>query len=99
MWYVIGGADANESLPKRQASRPAHVARIQLLADEGRLLTAGPMPAIDAADPGPAGFVGSLIIAEFDSLEAATAWAEQDPYLQSGAWQSVTVRPYVQVKP
>jgi uncharacterized protein YciI len=99
MWYVVNGIDAAESLSKRQASRPAHVARIQMLADEGRLLTAGPLPAIDAVDPGPAGFTGSLIIAEFDSLEAAKAWADQDPYLQSGAWTAVTVSPYVQVKP
>jgi uncharacterized protein YciI len=99
MWYVVNGIDAADSLAKRQASRPAHVARIQMLADEGRLLTAGPLPAIDAADPGPAGFTGSLIIAEFESLGAAQAWADQDPYLQSGAWVKVTVSPYVQVKP
>lgn len=99
MWYVIQGQDAPDSLPKRQAARPAHVARIQVLADEGRLLTAGPLPAIDASDPGPAGFVGSLIIAEFESQSAAQAWADQDPYLQCGAWQAVSAIPYVQVKP
>jgi uncharacterized protein YciI len=93
MWYVILGTDAAEGLPKRLALRPAHLQRVALLRDAGRLRLAGPMPAIDSPDPGPAGFVGSLIVAEFESLVAAREWALADPYLSGGAWREVVVHP------
>jgi uncharacterized protein YciI len=99
MWYAITGIDNENSLDKRKATRPRHVARLQELLNEGRLLLAGPFPAIDAEDPGPAGFSGSLIIAEFDDLEAAKAWARADPYRAAGVSREVTVRPFRQTLP
>lgn len=93
MWYVILGTDGPDSLPKRQALRPAHLQRVGVLRDAGRLRLAGPMPAIDSPDPGPAGFVGSLIVAEFESLVAAREWALADPYLAGGAWSDIAVHP------
>jgi uncharacterized protein len=99
MLYVIEGHDAPESLGPRRASRPEHLARVLALKEQGRLILAGPMPAIDAPDPGPAGFVGSLIVAEFPSREAAQLWANADPYLSAGAWASVEVRPFLKVAP
>ena len=85
--------------PPRQSARPDHLARIQELVDAGRLLAAGPHPALDTEEPGEAGFTGSLIIAEFDSLEAATAWADSDPYVDAGVFSRVTVKPYKVVLP
>ncbi len=99
MLYAILCEDVDHSLPLRQRARPAHLARIQQLVDEGRLLVAGPHPALDTEDPGDAGFTGSLIIAEFDSLEAATAWADSDPYVDAGVFRRVTVKPYKRVLP
>ena len=99
MYYAISGRDIPDSLSKRQAARPAHLARLEELKNAGRLLVAGPHPAIDAEDPGPAGFTGSLIIAEFDSLESARAWAEADPYVTSGVFADVSVRPFRKVLP
>jgi uncharacterized protein YciI len=99
MWYVIYSKDREDSLQSRLAARPGHVARLQALLDEGRLLLAGPRPAIDAADPGPAGFLGSLIVARFDSLADAEAWAQSDPYAQSGVYDSVEVTPFNRVMP
>jgi len=99
MYYAIFGHDGADSLPKRKAARPEHLARVAALKDEGRLLLAGPMPAIDSPDPGPAGFTGSLIIAEFADLAAAKAWAEADPYVAAGAWSHVDVRPFLKVLP
>ena len=99
MWYAIEGYDAADALPMRIAARPAHLARLQALRDEGRLLVAGPCPAIDAEDPGPAGFSGSIVIAEFESLQAARAWADADPYLAAGAYARVEVRPFRKVLP
>ncbi|MGN6191816.1 MAG: YciI family protein [Rhodanobacteraceae bacterium] len=99
MWYAITGIDVENSLDKRKAARPAHLARLQKLLDEGRLLLAGPFPAIDAEDPGPAGFSGSLIIAEFDDLDAAKQWADTDPYRAAGVYREVTVRPFRQTLP
>ncbi|HEX5353376.1 MAG TPA: YciI family protein [Rhodanobacteraceae bacterium] len=99
MWYVITGIDVENSLDKRKGARPAHVVRLQKLLEEGRLLLAGPFPAIDAEDPGPAGFSGSLIIAEFDDLEAARKWADADPYRVAGVYREVTVRPFRQTLP
>ena len=99
MWYAITGTDVENSLDKRKAARPAHLARLQKLLEEGRLLLAGPFPAIDAEDPGPAGFSGSLIIAEFDDLEAARKWADADPYRVAGVFREVTVRPFRQTLP
>lgn len=99
MWYVITGIDVANSLDKRKAVRPAHVARLQKLLEEGRLLLAGPFPAIDAEDPGPAGFSGSLIIAEFEDLETAKQWADADPYRAAGVYKEVTVRPFRQTLP
>lgn len=93
MWYAITGTDHAGSLPARLAARPAHVARLEALRDAGRLRLAGPFPAIDANDPGPAGFTGSLIVAEFASLAEARAWAEADPYVAGGVYASVDVRP------
>ena len=97
MFYVIYSEDVADSLEKRQAVRPAHLARLQLLQDEGRLLTAGPMPAVDSNDPGAAGFSGSTVIAEFESQESAQAWADADPYVAAGVYAKVTVRPYKKV--
>jgi len=99
MFYMIHGIDVPDSLEKRKVSRPAHLARLEKLRDEGRLLLCGPLPAIDAEDPGPAGFTGSLIVAEFESLEQARAWAEADPYRAAGVYASVDVQPFRKVMP
>jgi uncharacterized protein YciI len=99
MLYVIIGTDVPDSLGRRQAAREDHLARIRALRDQGRLAIAGPCPAVDARDPGPAGFTGSVIIAEFDDLAAARQWAGEDPYLAAGAWSGVQVRPFIQVLP
>lgn len=97
MFYVIFATDAANTLEKRQASRPDHLARLQTLRDQGRLLTAGPLPAIDSNDPGSAGFTGSVVIAEFSSLAEAKSWAKADPYVAAGVYQTVVVKPYKQV--
>ena len=97
MLYVIYAEDIADSLAKRLSVRPAHLARLQLLQDEGRLLTAGPMPAVDSNEPGAAGFTGSTVIAEFESLEVAKAWANDDPYIAAGVYQNVSVKPYKKV--
>jgi uncharacterized protein YciI len=94
MWYAIIAEDLPGTLAKRVDARPAHVARLKALQDAGRLLVAGPHPAIDSQDPGPAGFTGSLIIAEFASREAAIAWASEDPYSAAGVYAKVTVKPF-----
>ena len=99
MWYVISGEDMPGSLEKRLAARPAHLERLNALQGEGRLLLAGPFPAIDSVDPGPAGFTGSLIVAEFDSLESAQAWAYADPYVDAGVYARVSVKPFKKVLP
>jgi uncharacterized protein YciI len=99
MLYAIFGNDFPDSLEKRKAARPAHLARLQTLQDEGRLIMAGPFPGVDAADPGMAGFTGSLIVAEFASLEAAEAWAAADPYVAAGVYAQVAVRPFNKVLP
>ena len=99
MLYAIIGEDVAESLEKRKSVRDKHIARLQQLQDEGRMILAGPNPAIDSDDPGPAGFTGSIIIAEFESLDAAEAWAEADPYLEAGVYATVTVKPFKQVFP
>jgi uncharacterized protein len=99
MWYAITGIDETDSLARRVSARPAHLARLRTLLDEGRLLLAGPFPAIDADDPGPAGFTGSLIVAEFDDLDAATVWANADPYIEAGVYREVSVRPFRKVLP
>lgn len=99
MYYAILCEDVPDSLPLRKGARPAHLARLQALLDEGRLLVAGPHPALDTEEPGEAGFTGSLIIAEFDSLEAATAWADADPYADAGVFSRVIVKPYKKVLP
>jgi len=99
MWYVIHALDREESLEARKVERPAHLARLKALADQGRLLVAGPMPNIDSPDPGPAGFSGSTVIAEFDSLDDAREWAGADPYMQAGIYAHVDVRPFIKVLP
>ena len=99
MLYVVIGEDHPGALEKRLAARPAHVERLQALQAAGRLILAGPCPAIDAADPGPAGFSGSVIVAEFDSLAAAQAWADADPYVAAGVYAKVTVKPFKKVLP
>ena len=99
MWYVILGHDNPGTLDQRKAPRPAHLARLEALRDEGRLVVAGPFPAIDALDPGPAGFTGSLIIAEFDDLATARTWASDDPYVEAGVYADVDVRPFRKVLP
>ena len=99
MWYVIEGHDGPDVLARRLEARPAHVARLTALRDAGRLMLAGPCPAIDAEDPGPAGFSGSLIVAEFGSLDEARAWADADPYVAAGVYQRVDVRPFKRVLP
>ena len=99
MWYAIEGFDGSDVLPRRLAARPEHLARLTALRDEGRLLLAGPCPAIDAEEPGPAGFSGSIVIAEFASLEDARAWADADPYVAAGVYTRVKVRPFKRVLP
>jgi len=99
MFYAITGRDVADSLALRLANRPAHLARLNQLQEEGRLLLAGPFPAIDSPDPGPAGFSGSLIVAEFTDLAAAQAWADADPYLVAGVYENVDVRPFKRVLP
>lgn len=97
MLYVIYAEDKPDSLTQRLAARPDHLARLQALRDAGRLLTAGPMPAVDSNDPGQAGFTGSTVIAEFESLEHARQWADADPYVAAGVYHQVVVKPYKQV--
>lgn len=99
MWYVIYAKDRDNSLEDRLKVRDAHLARMRILIDQGRVLVAGPMPAIDSEQPGPAGFVGSTIIAEFASLEDAKTWLSEDPYVTSGVYESVEVHPFLRVLP
>jgi len=99
MLYMIIGKDVDNSLPLRKQARPEHLARLQSLQNEGRLLLAGPNPLIDATDPGDAGFSGSLIVAEFPSLQDAENWANRDPYLAAGVYQEVSVKPFLKVLP
>lgn len=99
MLYAIIASDVANSLDKRLAARPAHIERLQQLKAEGRVVLAGPHPAIDSNDPGEAGFSGSLIVAEFDSLAAAQAWADADPYIAAGVYDKVVVKPFKQVLP
>lgn len=96
MWYVVIAEDIENSLELRKANRPAHLARLQALQAEGRVLTAGPNPAIDADDPGEAGFSGSVMIVDFPSLDEAKAWANADPFVAAGIYAKVTVKPYKQ---
>lgn len=99
MLYAIMSQDVEGSLDKRKAARPEHLARLERLRDEARLTLAGPLPAIDSSDPGDAGFSGSLVVAEFDSLEAAKAWADADPYVAAGVYREVVVKPFKRVLP
>ncbi len=99
MYYAIIAEDRPDSLEDRLQARPDHLERLRVLQNEGRLLLAGPHPAIDSPDPGPAGFSGSLVVAEFDSLEQAQAWADSDPYVKAGVYAQVTVKPFKKVLP
>lgn len=99
MLYIIFAQDVENSLPLRKQARPAHVERLQALKQQGRLILAGPCPAIDSSDPGEAGFTGSAIVAEFDSLQEAQNWADADPYIEAGVYQSVIVKPFHKVLP
>ncbi len=99
MFYAIISTDTADSLPRRLKTRPEHLKRLEQLKAEGRLLLAGPHPAIDSEDPGPAGFSGSLVVAEFPSLQAAQAWAQDDPYVAAGVYAQVSVKPFRKVLP
>ncbi|WP_105901945.1 YciI family protein [Vibrio gangliei] len=99
MWYVIFSQDVEDSLEKRMSVRERHLARLVALKDEGRLLVAGPMPAIDSENPGEAGFTGSTVIADFPSLAEAQAWADADPYIEAGVYDNVIVKPFKKVLP
>lgn len=99
MYYAIISEDVDNSLPLRKQARPAHIERLNALQAEGRVLAAGPHPAVDSEDPGEAGFTGSLIIAEFDSLTDAETWANADPYVEAGVYRSVVVKPFRKVLP
>jgi uncharacterized protein YciI len=99
MLYVIIGEDVDNSLEKRLSARPQHLQRLDQLKNEGRLVLAGPIPAIDSNDPGPAGFTGSIIVAEFPSLTEAQSWADMDPYVKTGVYHRVTVKPFKKVLP
>lgn len=99
MWYAIMAEDTPNSLEKRMQARPEHLARLTALQNEGRLMVAGPFPSIDSIEPGPAGFSGSLIIAEFDSLEAANTWADADPFVAAGVYNQATVKPFRKTLP
>jgi len=99
VWYAVISEDHEGSLENRLAARSDHLARLKTLASEDRLLIAGPHPAVDSSDPGPAGFTGSLVVVEFDSLENARAWADEDPYIAAGVYSKVTVKPFKLVLP
>ncbi len=99
MYYMIYSEDVADSLAQRKLTRPAHLARLQQLAAENRLLVAGPLPAVDAEDPGEAGFTGSLVVAQFSSLQQANEWALADPYLAAGVYKQSTVKPFRKVLP
>ncbi len=99
MLYMIVGEDVPNSLENRMAARPDHLARLESLQAAGRIILGGPLPAIDSSDPGSAGFTGSLIVAEFESLAAAQTWADADPYVAAGVYTKVTVKPFKQVFP
>ena len=99
IWYAIISEDMPGTLDKRLAARPDHLARLTALVDEGRLLIAGPHPAVDSPEPGSAGFSGSLVVAEFESLDNAKAWADADPYIAAGVYERVIVKPYIRVLP
>ncbi|MDO3384170.1 YciI family protein [Gilvimarinus algae] len=99
MLYAIISEDVTDSLPLRAKARPDHLARLNQLRDQGRLILAGPHPAVDANDPGQAGFTGSLVVAEFDSLAQAQSWADADPYVSAGVYERVTVKPFKKVLP
>ena len=99
MWYAVISQDVADSLPLRATAREAHIARLKALAAEGRVLIAGPHPAIDAEDPGEAGFSGSLVVVDFPSLEDAQAWADTDPYVEAGVYAKVIVKPFKRVLP
>lgn len=99
MLYAILSEDVDDSLPLRQKARPDHLARLEALLSEGRLVLAGPHPALDTPEPGDAGFTGSLVIAEFPSLDAARSWADADPYVAAGVYRQVQVKPFKQVFP
>jgi uncharacterized protein YciI len=99
MLYAIISTDVTNSLAKRGTARPAHLARLNVLCEAGRLVLAGPHPAVDTLDPGPAGFTGSLVVAEFASLEEAQHWADADPYVAAGVYETVVVKPFKPVLP
>jgi len=99
MYYAIISEDVESSLPLRAPARPAHIERLKQLRDQGRLLVVGPHPALDTPEPGDAGFTGSLVVAEFDSLASAQEWADADPYVDAGVYQKVTVKPFKAVLP
>ncbi len=99
MLYAIISQDTDNSLAKRLAARPTHLARLEALKNEGRLILAGPHPAVDSNDPGKAGFTGSLVVAEFTDLNAAQAWADSDPYMDAGVYEKVIVKPFKKVLP
>ena len=99
MFYAIIAEDVENSLQDRLAARPAHLERLRALQDEGRLILAGPHPAVDSEDPGEAGFSGSLVVAEFESLEEAKAWADADPYVEAGVYGKVSIKPFKKVMP
>lgn len=99
MWYMILSEDHDASLEKRKSARSAHLGRLQSMRDDGRLLLAGPLPAVDSPDPGPAGFTGSLVIVDFPTVDDAQAWADEDPYCSAGVYKSVTVKPFKRVLP
>jgi len=99
MLYAIISEDVDDSLGKRMSVRPDHIKRLQVLQDEGRLVLAGPHPAVDSDNPGDAGFTGSLVVAEFDNLQAAQQWADSDPYINAGVYAKVTVKPFKKVFP
>lgn len=99
MWYFIHAKDRPDSLAARLAARPDHLARLDALQDAGRLLLAGPLPAIDSEDPGPAGFTGSLLVVQFESMAAARAWADDDPYVEAGVYETVDIYPFKRAFP
>jgi uncharacterized protein YciI len=99
MWYAIISEDHENSLENRLSARPEHLARLKELAANGRVLIAGPHPAVDSEDPGSAGFTGSLVVVDFPSLQAAETWAEADPYIEAGVYRQVVVKPFIRVLP